>query len=334
MRLEDICKRNTQRALEADARMPNWPANQRGVPNSVLRSALFGAFGRGKRKFMQDEPIASVEGVSIFYTGQQLDQSDLDVWEGILHLSRDLRLGARIEFTARGILRLIGRGGASGDSIGSSDREWLRNVFRRLKATNVECRQGPFAYGGSLIDEYFRDDSIGRYVVRLNPRLKLLFNRNGWTSVDWKIRSTLRGHPLAQWLHGFYSSHADPFPYKVATLHRLCGSGTGAGAATVVQMNKALQGWRDATLAPALRALESACNSHEQSFSWDMPGGELVSVNRDPSKSQEKHLQRKFADGKKPARPGDSIGGNRGMRSESGGQHQPKAGERMGNFGG
>ena len=334
MSLEDICRRNTERALEANARMPNWPPDKRGVPNSVLRSGLFGAFGRGKRKFMHKEPIASVAGISIFYTGQQLDQSDLDVWEGILHLSRDLPLGTRVEFTARGILRLIDRGGATGGSIGSSDREWLKNVFRRLKATDVECQQGPYIYSGSLIDEYFRDDSNGRYVVRLNPRLKLLFNRSGWTSVDWKIRSTLRGHPLAQWLHGFYSSHAEPLPYKVATLHRLCGSGTGAGAATVVEMNKALQGWRDATLAPAFRALENACNSHEQAFTWDIPGGELVMVNREPSKSQEKHLQRKSPDVKTHAGPGDSIRGNRGMRSESRGQHQTKAGERMGNFGG
>lgn len=301
MRLEDICKRNSERALAAGARMPNWPDNIRGVPNSVLRSALFGAFGRGKRRFMRREPIASVEGVSIFYTGQQLDQSDLDVWEGILHLSRDLCLGERIEFSARGLLRLIGRGGASGDSIGKSDRDWLKNVFARLKATNVEFQQGPYAYGGSLIDEYFRDDSIGRYVVTLNPRMKLLFSRNGWTSVDWKIRNALRGHPLAQWLHGFYSSHASPYPYKVATLHRLCGSGTGAGAATVVQLNKALQGWRDATLTPSLKALEIACNTANQHFSWDMPGGELVRVNREPSKSQEKHLQRKFPAGRMAA---------------------------------
>lgn len=320
MRLEDICKRNTERALAAGARMPAWPDTMRGVPNSVLRSALFGAFGRGKRKFLRREPISSVEGVSIFYTGQRLDQSDLDVWEGILHLSRNLNLGERIEFTARGLLRLIGRGGSNGESIGKSDREWLKSVFARLKATNVEFQQGPYAYGGSLIDEYFRDDSIGRYVLTLNPRMRVLFSRDGWTSIDWEIRSALRGHPLAQWLHGFYSSHASPFPYKVATLHRLCGSGTGAAAATVVQLNKAVQGWRDATLVPALRALENACNASGQSFSWDMPGGELLKVNRDPSRAQQKHLQMKFLT-RKTAAP------RRGIASERvGGQDANRGG--------
>lgn len=79
--------------------MPGWPNTARGVPNSVLRSALFGAFGRGKRKFLRRERIASIEGISIFYTGQRLDQSDLNVWEGVLHLSRNLLLGEPIHGT-------------------------------------------------------------------------------------------------------------------------------------------------------------------------------------------------------------------------------------------
>lgn len=65
MLLQEICWRNTERALVAGARMPSWPDNARYVPNRVLRSALFGASGRGKRKFLRREPIASIEGTSI-----------------------------------------------------------------------------------------------------------------------------------------------------------------------------------------------------------------------------------------------------------------------------
>jgi len=295
--IDDITRRITERALAAGARMPGWPENARGVPNSVLRSALFGAFGRGKRKYLNREPMASIEGNSIFYTGMRLDQSDLDVWEGIIHLSRNNNLGTPIYFTVRGLLRLIGRGGPSGESIGKSDRDWLKGVISRLKAATIEIQQGPYAYGGSLIDEYFRDDDRGCYVVTLNPRMKVLFGRDTWTSVDWTIRSALRGHPVAQWLHGFYSSHAKPFDYTVSNLHRLCGSGTGATATTAVQRNKALQAWRDATLIPALQTLEKACNDAGQSFSWDLPSATLK-INRVPSSTQQKHLQRKRQDGK------------------------------------
>ena len=48
-----------------------------------------------------------------------------------------------------------------------------------------------------------------------------LFGRDGWTGLDFDIRRQLRGKPLALWLFSFYSSHAEPFPYKVETLHEL-----------------------------------------------------------------------------------------------------------------
>ncbi|AGR71126.1 trfA family protein [Burkholderia pseudomallei MSHR303] len=89
-----------ERAL-ADAQLPLWPEPMRGVPNGVLRSALFGAIKRGKRRYMERESIACVSGVSIVYTGPRLDQSDLDVWEGALHLARVAKLGNRIDFTEK-----------------------------------------------------------------------------------------------------------------------------------------------------------------------------------------------------------------------------------------
>jgi hypothetical protein len=288
--LEGIHRRNAERAI-ADPQLPLWPEPMRGVPNSVLRSALFGAIKRGKRRYMEREPIASVAGIAIRYTGHRLDQSDLDVWEGALHLARLAKLGDRIEFTEKGFLRLIGRGGHGGVNIGKSDREWLRKVLARLSATTIEIKQGFYAYGGSLIDEYFRDERSGRYVVILNPRMKVIFNRDSWTQIDWSIRHALRGHPLAQWLHGFYSTHAAPFPYKVETLHRLCGSETGAGAKADGERHKAVLGWREDTLVPALKALETVCRRARLTFDWQIDGSGLVCVSRQPSASQQKRLR-------------------------------------------
>jgi hypothetical protein len=288
--LAGIRQRNIERAL-ADAQLPLWPEPVRGVPNGVLRSALFGAIKRGKRRYMEREAIASVKGVSIVYTGPRLDQSDLDVWEGALHLARVVKLGNRIEFTEKGFLRTIGRGGPGGGNIGKSDREWLRKVLARLTATAVEVTQGPYTYVGSLIDEYFRDSANSHYVVILNPRMKALFNRDGWTQVDWRIRHALIGHPLAQWLHGFYSTHAAPLPYKVETLHLLCGSETGENAKSDAERHKALLGWKDDSLIPALGALEQVSRATGQHFAWEIGGNGLVSVSRAPSASQVKHLR-------------------------------------------
>lgn len=291
-RIETIRRRNSERALSSPVQLPLWPEPMRGVPNGILRSALFGAVKRGKRRYLEREPVTALEGVDLIYTGPRLDQADLDVWEGALHLARLIPLGDRIEFTEKGFLKLIGRGGEGGGNIGKSDREWLKKTLARLKANAVEIKQGPYAYGGSLVDEYFRDENSGRYVLILNPRMKVMFGRDGWTQIDWSIRQALRGYPLAQWLHGFYSTHAQPFQLKVETLHSLCGSETGAEAKTDAEWHKAVTGWREDSLIPALDALMDACNQAGRAFSWEL-NGNLVSVSRDPSKTQKKHLRAK-----------------------------------------
>jgi hypothetical protein len=122
--------------------------------------------------------------------------------------------------------------------------------------------------------------------------MKVMFGRDGWTQIDWSIRQNLRGHPLAQWLHGFYSTHAQPYPLKIETLHKLCGSERGAETKIDTERNKVMTGWRDDSLIPALDALVDACDKSGQAFSWEI-NGDLVNVTRDPSKAQKKHLQTK-----------------------------------------
>jgi hypothetical protein len=48
----------------------------------------------------------------------------------------------------------------------------------------------------------------------------------GWTAVDWEQRRKLKRKPLALWLHGFFSSHAEPFPMSVEHYRILSGSQT------------------------------------------------------------------------------------------------------------
>ena len=56
-------------------------ARRAGVPNDILRSALFAAIQGKGREYFKHKLLASYDGVQIRYTGEQLDQSDLDVWE-------------------------------------------------------------------------------------------------------------------------------------------------------------------------------------------------------------------------------------------------------------
>jgi TrfA protein len=261
-------------------RLPVWPDEARGVPNVALRSALFGAIRRGPRRYLKSERMASVDGMEVLYTGEQLDQGDLDVWEAVLHFIRKQELGKECRFTAYVILRMLGK------ADNGQNREILHKRLLRLRANAVEVRSGRFTYIGGLIDDVFKDEKTHEYVVVANPRIKVLFERDQFTLIDWAVRLELVGHPLGQWLHGFYTSHAKPYAYSVEKLHELCGS-----------ENHDLRGFKR-DLREALDLVATASEKHGQAFSGKIEDG-LVVVDRQPSKSQRKHLAGKA---KKPER--------------------------------
>jgi hypothetical protein len=202
----------------AQLSLPLWGEKVRGVPNSVLRSALFTATKRGKRPYLEKVSLASVDGIEVMFTGPRLDQADLDVWEQCLHIARHEKLGSLIHFQAGGFLKAIGR------STGKSDYEWLNTVLRRLMTSMIELKEKDRVYAGQLLQRWARDEHTGQHLIELNRDLSLLYNDDRWTGVDWEQRKRLKGKPLALWLHGFYSTHARPFDYRVDTLHKLCGS--------------------------------------------------------------------------------------------------------------
>lgn len=254
-------------------RLPLWGEAMRGVPNGLLRSALFGAIAKGKRRFMKDEQIAAVEGVEISYTGERLDQGDLDVWESVLHLARSQSLGDECRVTSYALLKLMGK------TDSGKNRATLRTRIIRLRANAVTIKQGRYSYIGGLVDEAYKDEETQVWVIVLNPKLHALYAADQFTQVDWSVRQALDGKPLAQWLHSFYASHAKPYPMRIETLLQLSGS-----------ENSELRSSRQ-KLRKALDAVIDACEALGQPFSYAVQG-DLVHVEQAPSASQQKHLAR------------------------------------------
>ena len=155
--------------------LPLWPEAKRGAPNAVLRAALFAAIQGKGRRYMNREVLAAQRGVTVRFTGMQLDQSDLDVWEQALHLARTQALGTRCYFTARGFLKVLTRQ-ASGQNL-----EWLKSSMARLAGAVVEISDGRQTYFGTLIERGVRDEETGRYVVEINPDLAAFYGRSQWT---------------------------------------------------------------------------------------------------------------------------------------------------------
>lgn len=272
---------STAPAVPVAAQLPLWPEPVRAVPNGFLRSALFGAIRKGRRRFIKGEQLAALDGIEIHYTGERLDQGDLDMWESVLHAVRLQDLGSQCRVTSYALLKLMGKTDTG------KNRVTLHERITRLRANAVEVRQGRYTYIGGLIAGAAKDEETQEWVIELDAKLRQLFADDQFTQVQWSVRHELDGQPLAQWLHGFYASHAQPFPLKIETLHRLCGSEAG-------EMWKFAQ-----TLRKALDAVAAASAANGEGFSYEIRG-DLVYVEKTPQGAQRRHLAKKAGKSKKP----------------------------------
>jgi hypothetical protein len=251
--------------------LPLWPEPARGVPNDVLRSALFAAIQGKGREFMKQHLIAALDGIRIEYTGEQLDRSDLDVWEQVLHLARQHPLGTVCHFKGGAFLKSIDR------NTGKKDYQWLVGALLRLTACVVVIKRRGYIHGRGLIASFDIDENTRLFRVSIDPDTAKLYAA-GWTAIDRQQRQELRGKPIALWLYGYYATHAKPLPVKVDTLRSFSGSKAKALRNFRQQLRKALD---------ALKAVNAIA-------SWQIDAADLVTVDRGAAitASQRRHLTR------------------------------------------
>jgi hypothetical protein len=248
-----------------------WPESVRGVPNAVLRGSLF-TVSKRRSTAKKRELLAAVDGIEVRYKGERFNQTDLDVWEMLLHLARQQPLGDRVEFSAHALLKELGRG------TGKTQHEQLKEEIVRLRGGTVEVtwtKEGKTFIGG-LVEKAYRDEITQRYVVMFDQKMLGLYE-GGYSHVDWAQRQALGNNNLAKWLHGFYASHAQPFPYKVETIRTLCGSTNGE-----------LRGFRR-DMKEALTELVKVGAIIE----WEIDKSDLVIINNKPTLSQKKHINKR-----------------------------------------
>ena len=247
-----------------------WPDEVRGVPNAILRGALFGV-GQERTIHKKRTLVAAVEGYEIRFKGETFNQTDLDVLEGMLHLAMPHPLGKRVEFTVHSFLKALGRG-TSGKHHEEFKEQVMRLVTGGIEITDTKAR---VTFMGTLVSKAFREEDSGRYVVIFDKDMLNLYEA-GYSHIDWNQRMALGKSTLAKWLHGFYATHAKPYPYKVETLHNLCGSADKSLRSFRQKLKKAL----DELI--CVRAIDG----------WFIDQDDLVTVQLTPSRSQQKHLNR------------------------------------------
>jgi hypothetical protein len=216
-KLAELQKKSQERTALKTIMLPDWHDSKRGTPNSFLRSALFSAVQSKDRQFKKREILFSQNGMFIRYTGEQLNQEDLTLWEALLHLTRKQPLGNVCEFSAYEILKAMGM------ATGKADYERLHCGITRLAACLVEITYDNTNYFRSLIEGGKREELTGLYQLQINRDLIKLYGNSNWSIIDWEHRLLLRKKPLAQALLGYYSCHKTPYPVTLLFLQGLTG---------------------------------------------------------------------------------------------------------------
>ena len=194
-----------------------WPDDERAMPGDFIACALFSASKR--TQYVDGESLASVNGLTVIFTGKRLTQVHADVWMGIMHLGRRQFEGDVIRFRERTLLDLIGR------HTHLRQRDELKQWIRQLQATSVLIQDDAKRkrFGGSLLPWHEEDDGDGHtiFAVDISHELAKILSGNFW-KVNWDLRKKLQRKPLALWLQTYFCRFGKPV--SVAQLHALSGS--------------------------------------------------------------------------------------------------------------
>jgi hypothetical protein len=159
----------------------------------------------------------------------------LTVWEALVHLARNNPLGDACNFTAYGLLKSLEM------QVGGEQHRILHSTIIRLAGAVVEITHEGKTYFGTLIQSGAKEELTKQYAINLNPELIRLYGETQWTALNWNQRLDLRRKPLAQALHGYYSSHSRPYPVRLATLQHFTGSKNPHPGSFKRQVRKALE---------------------------------------------------------------------------------------------
>jgi len=259
---------------------PELPDDRRAAPNAVVRSSVFGVVRRGKRARVTEMQVAAAEGWEIAITGWRLDQHDLDIWLEIMHAAGGSKPGSEVRFQLHALMKRLGHTSRGG----KNDYDSLKTRLRQLTQTTVSFASGTLeGVAGAFFAAFAIDNATGEAVCITNPLLRPLFE--DITHLDIEQRRALGQNQLAKALHVLLASHAEWLPTRIDTLmHRL-----GAQYGRLRDFKRDL-----------IDTLEDfVARGWIRSFGFQ-PGGrgvELIAIDKIPSPSQKRALERARASG-------------------------------------
>jgi hypothetical protein len=193
--------------------LPGLSEISRAMPNHIARSSLFAPVARGSKKMHKEMVLASRKDAVLTFWGEQLDETQADVWMQVMHEAIKAPLGDAVPINRARLLRAIDRG------TGNYEYKWLHRTMKALNFAMliVEVtkegrpkleigRTEPFR----LIDKFMYDPERESYIVRIDPIWRFLYRNREYALFDWEKRLRIRkGQDMAKALQRLVATSSE-----------------------------------------------------------------------------------------------------------------------------
>ena len=182
--------------------LPGLSELYRAIPNHIARSSLFAPVARGSKRMHKATVLFSRKDAVITFWGEQLDETQADVWMQLMYEAVKVPLGEPVPINRAKLLRAIGR------QTGNYEYQWLHRTMEALTFAMLIAqvtKQGKlkFEVGRSeslhMIDKFAFDPGRECYTVSVDPRWRHLFSNREFALIDWHKRLQIRkGQDMAR----------------------------------------------------------------------------------------------------------------------------------------
>lgn len=181
--------------------LPRTNETKRTMSNHLARSSLFSPVARGRKKLLQGEVLVSRSDAVIKFSGEQLDETQADLWMHLMHLASKRPLGEMLEVNRASILNAIGRADCK------AQYGWLLRSMTALSFAMLTIET--YKDGGKtkklelnrvihLINGFDTNIETGDYKFYVDARWSEVY-ANEYALINWELRNQIsQGQDMAK----------------------------------------------------------------------------------------------------------------------------------------
>ena len=182
-------------------------------PRLLFTSRIFAVRSSNLTRLEQVEfDLGMTKSEGLVYSGPELRQGDGHVFQALLNMCRDLRVGKQTSYVVAELCQSLW------GTYNGQQRMRLRKSIRRLQKATI---QAP-SFTVQLVQR-FEHPKKGRWSVELDSDIVQIFRNDQLVWLDSGMRRRLP-EGLTTWLYSYIRAHVRLIPWSIEDLRTRCGS--------------------------------------------------------------------------------------------------------------